>query len=191
MKTFRTSTGNAARNSIPLLLILATAISSLPAQAQQITTVSDGPAPLPGSAIGWWKADGSADDSAERNNGVATSISYTSGFVGQAFRFIGTDSFVRVPTHESLRTLTNVTLEAWVWNDQSKPFRRVLTLTPDHVILAIDQAGKPYLNVRFGDLAATATGQEFHDVTVSDSKTMTANTWHHLAGTYDGKSTRL
>jgi hypothetical protein len=161
------------------------------AHCQQTTGLGSACVPAPPGLVGWWPGDGNVKDILGHDDGVQTNVGFASGQVGQAFRFIGTNSFVRVPTLEVFRTLTNVTLECWVFNDQVKPLRRVLTLTPDHVILAIDSAGKPFLNVRFGDLVATPTGQEFHDVTVTDSKVMVANIWHHLAGTYDGKSVLL
>jgi hypothetical protein len=141
----------------------------------------------PAGLIGWWPGDGKANDLTGGDNGVMTDISFAPGLVGQAFRFIGSkalavDSFVRVPNQPAFSSLTNVTLECWVWNDASKPFGRVLTLTPDWVLLGLDANSQPGFTVNL------MNGQS---VSVATTFPLTPATWHHLVGTFDGKTARV
>ena len=150
----------------------------------------------PVGMVGWWPGDGSTMDLTGRDHGGSTNVVFAHGKVGDAFRFIGSkplgiDSYVLVPIQSAFAALTNVTLECWVWNDPAKPFNRLLTLTPDWAFLAIDDAGHPVFNVRFGDLAATPTGQIFHDVTATAIDALPSASWHHIVGAYNGESVRL
>jgi hypothetical protein len=173
------------RSTLSTLLLLAALLPA--ARAASIPK----PVPTAPGLIGWWRGDADPKDSAEQNDGVPQSVEYGTGLVGKAFRFAGNDSFVRVPSHESFRTLTHVTLECWVWNDPTKPFARLVTVTPDHVILGINPEGKVFIHVRFGDLAATDSGQAFYDITALATDPLPTSSWIHVAGTYDGKDASL
>lgn len=150
----------------------------------------------PTGMVGWWPGDGSTADVTGRHHGAATNGAFARGLVGEAFRFIGSnplgiDSYVLLPVQPAFQALTNVTVECWVWNDPSRPFGRILTLTPDWAILSLDENGHPSFNVRFGDLAATPTGQQFRDVTVVAGNPLPPSSWHLLTGSYDGERVRL
>ena len=151
--------------------------------AQQISGFASIVAPAPAGLIGWWSGDGNVNDLAANDDGVPTNISFASGQVGPAFRFLGTDSYVRVPNQPAFNAITNITLECWVLNDPIKPFRRLLTLTPDWVRLALDENAFPTFTV------AGVAGNQV--ISVRGDNPVTANAWHHIAGTFDGLSTRL
>ena len=140
-------------------------------------------AAAPAGLIGWWPGDGSAKDLTGRFDGVPTSIGFAAGKVGPAFRFVGTNSFVRIPNQPAFSAITNVTLECWVWNDPLRPFRRLLTLTPDWVRLALDESGRPMFAV-----AGVVGGQV---INARGDNPVTGNAWHHIVGTFDGQSVRL
>ena len=172
-------------------LLLALSMCGSMVRGQQASGFGDASVVAPQGLIGWWPGDGTTRDLTGTADGNPTSIAYASGIVGQAFRFIGPHSLVVIPTREVFRSLTNLTFECWVRNDPVHPFRRLMTLTPDHVILGIDQGGNLFLTVRFGDLAATPTGQAFHDVTIVAGEPVPSSEWTHVAGTYDGDMVRL
>jgi hypothetical protein len=150
--------------------------------SQQISGFSSKVVAAPAGLIGWWAGDGNAKDVVGFNDGVATSIGYASGKVGQAFRFVGTNSFIRVPNQPAFNTISNLSLECWFWNDQAKPFRRLMTFTPDWAILSLDDKARP-------KFAVAIAAAEWLNVLASDP--VMPNTWHHVAGTFDGQSTRL
>ncbi len=51
----------------------------------------------PAGMIAWWKGEGDAKDSQEDHNGTNNGATFTSGEVGQAFTFDGTDDNVSIP----------------------------------------------------------------------------------------------
>jgi hypothetical protein len=70
---------------------------------------------LPAGAVGYWRAEGNAQDSVGGNNGTLQGgATFAAGEVGQAFRFNGTTGYVSVPDAPSLDLTAAVTLEAWI-----------------------------------------------------------------------------
>ncbi|HZT21808.1 MAG TPA: LamG-like jellyroll fold domain-containing protein [Verrucomicrobiae bacterium] len=144
--------------------------------------------PLSGM-VGWWKAEGNANDSIDGNNGVASNITYANGEVGQAFVFNGTNSSVRIPASACLNVGTNnagFTLEAWInpadvnlrplfeWNSGSGSGD-----VPVGVGLWISGGGPGSLYANLEDTTLT-----FHTIS-SASGIITPNTFQHVALTYD------
>ncbi len=69
----------------------------------------------PSGLVGWWTADGNANDIAGTNNGILMggATANATGEVGPAFSFDGTNGFVQIPNAPALQP-TNFTIEAWV-----------------------------------------------------------------------------
>ena len=69
----------------------------------------------PSGLIGWWRGEGDASDTLHLHDGVLQggATANTSGEVGQAFHFDGTNGCVVVQESLTLRP-TNFTIEAWV-----------------------------------------------------------------------------
>jgi hypothetical protein len=78
----------------------------------------------PGSGLlGWWPAEGTANDSAGGHNGqTPVGFSYAGGEVGQAFSFNGSQS-VQVPYASGLMT-TGFTIEVWIKPSQQLSSQR-------------------------------------------------------------------
>ncbi len=95
-------------------LVLLACLGWLPVAATraQVTNCASAPPGL----VGWWRAEGNANDSVNGNDGmVQPGGRFGAGMVGQAFAFNGaTNSFIEVPDAPSLHATAAVTIEFWV-----------------------------------------------------------------------------
>ena len=71
--------------------------------------------PAPSGLVGWWPAEGNANDIVGTNNGTLKGGATASapGVVGSAFQFDGTNGYVQIPDSPVFHP-TNLTVEAWV-----------------------------------------------------------------------------
>jgi hypothetical protein len=148
---------------------------------------------LPEGAVAYWAFDeGSGtiatDSIFEANNGtIINGATWVSpGVSGNALSFDGINDYISVP-HSSLVEPTNLTIEAWinipVIPGGTDPRRWIVNKnthesTQGHYALMINGSRVgAYLNIGGG------SGNVFS--AWSDTGAITANTWYHLAMTYD------
>ncbi len=143
--------------------------------------------------VSWWPAEGNGNDVVGTNPGnVGSGVTYSTGEVGQAFNFRGTNRSVFIPASPSLDVgLSNgLTIECWIkptelsvrhpiaeWNNGST-FGVHFYVSQDW-----NGGGGP------GDLFAniTDTGAGWHPI-FSAAGVLTTSTWQHVAVTYDKSS---
>jgi hypothetical protein len=123
-----------------------------------------------------------ADGSGNGNNGTISGATWTtSGKYGNALSFNGNNALVTINNAASLQLTSGMTLEAWVYpTTVSNKWRDVIYKGNDNYYLegSSNNSRRPALGGTFGSpLYGTAP--------------LTANTWTHLAGTYDGATMRL
>jgi hypothetical protein len=73
--------------------------------------------PAPSGLVGWWKAEGNANDSSGGNQtgGLVGGATYDpAGEVGQTFKFDGLSGYVEVPHASALNLTDRLTIEFWV-----------------------------------------------------------------------------
>jgi hypothetical protein len=124
------------------------------------------------------------DVSGYGNNGTISGAAWTtSGKYGNALSFNGTNALVTVNNAPSLQLTTGMTLEVWVYpTTVTAAWRDVIYKGNDNYYLeASSISGPPMAGAIFGG----AYGQ------VYGPNALTANTWAHLAATYDGAAMRL
>ncbi|MBC7770910.1 MAG: LamG domain-containing protein [Pyrinomonadaceae bacterium] len=143
----------------------------------------------PHSMSGWWPGEGSADDIASNFVGTLSgSTTYTSGKVGNAFRFpVGTDR-VTIP-HSGLLDPGNgdFTFDAWIYpngvsriaNFPGTAFNGSINVITD--ITLCTGCTNLYLNVEIN----AANGSSVSVYSVLGTQPSVNNQWHHIAFTID------
>jgi fibronectin type 3 domain-containing protein len=126
------------------------------------------------------------DQSGNGNNGTISNAAWSSsGKFGSALSFNGTNAVVSVPDSDSLDLTSGLTVEGWVKPDGSTGFRTLL----------VKETGG---NIVYGLYANSDTNRPQSQVSTSNplklldgTGTLPADTWSHLAFTYDGTTERL
>ena len=141
-----------------------------------------------GLAAHWKLDDGSGptagDSSGNGNSGaLQNGPTWTAGQVGGALSLDGVDDYVDIPNSPSLSPTGAITLAAWV--NSRAPASGVVQMILGKYSGAV---GGPYFLriqgsgvVRFGVAGTNLTG----------ARVLNANTWYHVAATYDGAQMRL
>jgi chitodextrinase len=125
------------------------------------------------------------DSSGNSNTGTITGATWTTaGKYGSALSFNGTNAKITINNSPSLNLTTGMTLEAWV-NPAVKPpnWQSIIDKDVDNYYLMAGSA-----------LASPASGGTFSvgvNQNVFGRSSLAANTWVHLAATYDGTAVRL
>ncbi|HEY3160579.1 MAG TPA: LamG-like jellyroll fold domain-containing protein [Vicinamibacterales bacterium] len=153
------------------------------------SVVSPTPTPAPGkglvAAYSFDEGGGASvnDASGSGNNGTISSTTWTtSGRMGGALVFNGSDALVTVPSTTSLRLTTAMTLEAWV-----KP-STVSDVWRDVIYKGSDDY---YLEATSTSSSRPAAGGTFAPDNVYGASALGVNGWTHLAATYDGATLRI
>lgn len=145
-------------------------------------------APVPVGMKALWKGESNALDSRGTNNGTLHGgTTFTSGVVGQSFALDGTSGYVEIPDHDSLKVSEALTMEAWIYPTNIDRWQQVISkfsITPYlEYQMGIDPGG--ILRV---DISQDGTNYE---QLFSPNASITANTWQHIAATFDGGATKL
>jgi fibronectin type 3 domain-containing protein len=125
------------------------------------------------------------DVSGHGNTGTLTSATWTAaGKYGAALSFNGTNSWVTIPDSASLDLTSGMTLEAWI-----NPAALGSTW---RTVLFKEQSGKTTYDL----YANNGGGRPEAGVWIGAERTvqgsaLTANTWSHLAATFDGASIKV
>src|SRR5262249_51225661 len=149
-----------------------------------VVTVS--PASSLVAAYGFNEGSGTAvsDVSGYGNNGTISGATWTtSGKYGNALSFNGTNALVSINNATSLQLTTGMTLEAWVYpTTVTSAWRDVIYKGNDNYYLegTSTNSSHPVAGAILGGVYGEAIGPN----------ALTANTWAHLAETYDGATLR-
>ncbi len=143
----------------------------------------------PSALVSWWPADHTAKDIIGYNDGVPMNgLTYTAGKVVDAFRFDGTDQFVRVPTSATLNPEGSFSIDAWIypttdargvlvakWGDDGFWYNQRAFILEKHT--------EGRLSWAVSD-SAHQQDMNFH-VFYSPTGVVSLNTWNHVAVVYD------
>jgi concanavalin A-like lectin/glucanase superfamily protein/putative Ig domain-containing protein/List-Bact-rpt repeat protein len=135
---------------------------------------------VPAAAVGWWRAEGNAQDSVGANHGaLRNGAGFSPGKVGQAFSLDGSTGSVEIPDAPALRPVS-LTLEAWVAFDTITGIRVVFAKpvgsgTSDSYALWLQGAN---LMGAVGDAAAIGP-------ILPAAFSPAPGRWYHVAYTFD------
>jgi PKD repeat protein len=162
-----------------------------PSTATQTITVSQASANTGGLVAAYNFQEGTGttvqDASGQGNHGTLSNASWTNnGQFGKALSFNGSSSWVTVADKNSLDLTNGMTLEAWVYPTATMSgWRNVLlkerTGGLAYGLYANSDTNRPVASINIGG----------NDQNLPGTSALTANTWVHLAATYDGATERL
>jgi concanavalin A-like lectin/glucanase superfamily protein/Big-like domain-containing protein len=142
----------------------------------------------PSGLVGWWRAEGNAQDAAGTNNGVISgSLGYGPGEVGQAFVLDGTTASVTVPASPSLN-VQSFTIEGWVnpadvgTQIPVAEYAAATGFAGVHLWVGVGSPGTLFANVR-----ALSSGLD-DNILSSAPGLVPSNQWSHVAVTFDQAS---
>jgi uncharacterized protein (DUF2141 family) len=152
---------------------------------------------IPGAGEGWWKFDETSGTNAANSAGLGyggqlvnmATNAWSSGKLGNALLFDGTNDYVRVPQSPVIITGQTYTLSGWVWldpssaNDYPSIISDMSTCSGGYpgYWLGYDQYG-PGLGHMGG-----VCGNYFY----AYNAISVTGRWMHIAATYDGSAARL
>jgi hypothetical protein len=149
-------------------------------------TANLGPCVRPGSGlVGWWQAEGNANDSAGANDGQSINyVDYNEGLVGNAFAFNGSGQSVQIPYATNLAT-PSFTIETWIYPTAQVYWQEFI----------FGQAYGRQLVVEPGDEGAWVvfyiTDPDGYFLGIDSGGDIPLEQWTHLAATWDGTSLNL
>ncbi len=146
----------------------------------------------PAGLVAWWPGQGNANDIVVTNNGTLSGgTSFTSGKVGQAFSFNGSNGTVIVPDSSSLRLTAEFTIEAWI-NTRSTNADQAIV---GKVGIANGNNGYELFlsaeNWLCGQFNSPGQGWPGNVIVYPNGTAIVPNVWHHVAWTYDQSAMKL
>jgi hypothetical protein len=139
-----------------------------------------GPAPVAAYAFEEGAGTTVADVTGKGHPGTIREAVWTTGHSGKALQFDGVNDWVTIADKTDLRFSSTLTLEAWVNPSALSDFRTVI------------------MKERTGDLAYVLYSSGLNSPSVylrnasaTSATALPANTWSHLAATYDATTIRL
>jgi hypothetical protein len=146
-------------------------------------------APPPAGLVSWWKAEHNANDEIGGNNGTPqNTVLYSTGEVGTAFSFDGSQSWIRVPHSSNLDPTASMTIEGWIYPTADTTAMIVSKWGFDdgwagQRAWSVDLFPGGVINFGISDDAhqEDASFQDFR----TQAHTIAINAWNHFAGVYD------
>jgi hypothetical protein len=146
-------------------------------------------APVPSGLVSWWPANGNPADMHGGNAGtLENGAGFAAGEVGQAFSLNGTNQDVLIGDPANLKLSPSFTIDAWINPNSVVDFRAVLTKwgqsdSLDNYAVWIEDAGNGTNQVNAQWVVSGPMCPCYDGIS---GGSVPANTWTHVAVTYDG-----
>ena len=154
--------------------------------------------PVPSGMAAWWQGEDNAFDAVGGNNGILENgTGFTTGEVGTAFEFNGSDNFVlvnpAVSTNLNVGVGDGLTFEAWI-NPTTVSTEEIL-FSYERILGSSDSTGADVgvilgIHADSGGilLGNLADVNNIGHIMASPGGILTPNTWQHIAWTYEKSS---
>ena len=139
---------------------------------------------LPTDAIGWWRAEDSADDEIDGFDGTMNGGGYVDGKVGRAFSFDGVNDFVELPDSEVWDFgMESFSVAAWFKAPAVSYYSEIVsyhngTSSMGAWYIRLDSSGRPQIGI------IDASGWPTH-WEVRGDREFDDDNWHHFVGVRD------
>jgi subtilisin-like proprotein convertase family protein len=167
-------------------------LPTIAGQSYTLSFVSHG-RPVANGPVGWWKAEGNANDSSGFGNTGTffNGAAIMNGEVGQAFRFnyAGTDQYVDVPNSPVLNPTAAITTEAWIFPTNIPSGFEVSPIIKKSGPSQQNGYAFEYNPSIGGVLFGVYTGVGWR--VSPTTPVIPVNIWTYLAGTYDGANVSI
>ena len=134
-----------------------------------------------------------ADSSGNSNTGtLINGPTWTAGRSGNAVNLDGVDDYVNIPDSSTLDGMSTLTLSMWIKLTQMPGTKSYIPLGKDtegygySYRIAVNPSGTLHFNVQ-----TTNNGWYTAGTGVDSTTVLTANTWYHVAATYDGSYVKI
>src|ERR1043166_2221541 len=135
----------------------------------------------PPGMISWWKAEGDANDSQDSNNGAFVgNASFSAGEGGEAVDF-DCSNYVQVSSNPTLSfsPTSPISIDMWVYRTSDAPIMHFIG----------KRNGCSDFNYQLS--LNNTNGEGLGWGAIASGVDLPLNSWHHLAGTFDGQTFRL
>jgi hypothetical protein len=159
--------------------------------------------PVPGGLVGWWPANGTAEDAVAGNNGqTAGNTTFVPAVVNQGFKLDGFGDFVQIPDSPALKP-AHMTVEAWVRFDSldtpivsqfGAPGLQYIVFKKNTRLFNFEAYALRKQRINGVDRLAFSVGAVDGGGTTAVATSTTAvvvGQFYHVVGTYDGAAVRL
>ena len=141
---------------------------------------------IPDGLVGYWSLDegsgSTVGDSTYYNNSGTTvdSPAWTTGRFGNAIDLVPTSQYVNINDANPLDLTQAATIELWAKKNSNRSFQPYISKGSGTSEMLIDEDGTTG-EVRF----------RWGNITIQTAAEVSAGTWHHIVGTYDGATMTL
>lgn len=137
--------------------------------------------------LSYYKLNGNSNDSVGALNGTDTSISYSTGKIGNAAIFSGSPSKIKLG-NVAINSVSQYTLSAWVYTNNAPStsdafFYKWVVFTQGSLLIRLSAAGEIqwFICVSLTDVATTYI--------MTSGAGFTQGSWHHICAVFDGTLT--
>jgi hypothetical protein len=149
----------------------------------------------PEGMVSYWKFEegngNTALDALGNNNGTINGATYDVGLVGGTLSFDGSNDYVEIPDDPSLRGMSQLTVEAWIYPKTVDPYYQGIVVKRNNTGWT-EVTYQMYLDDDYeGCWNVSNGGSPGGDARCGGPSVLAINKWYHFVGLYTGQMAEL